>query len=266
MDVFVRRRPRTDWASHRLRLVGHAMRWERMLPYRGFPPFALALPARRGRAWSVPPSLLPVRGLRVQLGREVTVLFLVPVCRRGPKLVYSGDPPRAPAAGRWHTLLGGGFPSPFPPSTAVRVRRGLPFGGVPLCCSSSVRDLRSKSSLGAPLWFKESPSWGFLPLGLSGVPPPSPSMHAMGVCFWVGVPPLPSPPLRPLVLGMRNRLGGGSPPSPRLPGLSPRARSWGCFVPPLLPLCVPCRPMAVFGRSRPRADCASHRRCPSRAG
>ena len=40
-------------------LVGHAMRWECMLPYRGIPPLSLTLPARRGRARTVPPFLLP---------------------------------------------------------------------------------------------------------------------------------------------------------------------------------------------------------------
>ena len=75
----------------------------------------------------------------------------------------------------------------------------------------------------------------------------------MGARFWVGVPSIPSPPLWPLVLGVRDRLGGGSLPSTCLPGPSPCALACG-FRPPLLPLCV------SFGRRRPRADCAS-RRC-----
>ena len=38
--------------------------------------------------------------------------------------------------------------------------------------------------------------------------PPDPSLRAMGARCWVRVPPLPSPPRRPLALGARNRSGG----------------------------------------------------------
>ena len=41
-----------------------------------------------------------------------------------------------------------------------------------------------------------------------GCPPPAPSMCALVARCWVGVPPLPSPPLRPLASGARNRSGG----------------------------------------------------------
>ena len=41
-----------------------------------------------------------------------------------------------------------------------------------------------------------------------GGPLPDPSLRALGVRCWAGVPPLPSPPLCPLALGARNRPGG----------------------------------------------------------
>ena len=87
-------------------------------------------------------------------------------------------------------------------------------------------------ALGSPFRFQWPPSWGVPPLGLSGVPP-APSLRALVARFWVGVPPLSSPPLRPLALGAPNRAGGGgSPLSPRRPCPSPSARSMGFRSPP----------------------------------
>ena len=72
---------------------------------------------------------------------------------------------------------------------------------------SSVGALHSKNSLGGPLWFKESPSWGVLPMGLLGVPPRS--LYARhGRALLGGGSPSPFPPRRPLALGARNRSGG----------------------------------------------------------
>ena len=101
--------------------------------------------------------------------------------------------------------------------------------------------------------------------GPLGVPPSAPSLHARDACFWVGVPPLSSPPLRPLVLGAHDRSRGGiSSVSPSAIARSACARLGG-FVPPLPPLCilvVSCVPMAVLLRCRPRSVLASHqRRC-----
>ena len=68
-------------------------------------------------------------------------------------------------------------------------------------------------------------------------PPPSPSLHAVGARCWVWVPPLPSPPWRPLALSARGRLGGG-PLCHRLVGCVPccALAPWG-VVPPFRPLC-----------------------------
>ena len=139
------------------------------------------------------------------------------------------------------------------------------------------------------------PFAGGSPAGPLGGPPPASSLRTMGARFWVGVPPLPSPPLWPLALGARDRLGGGgSLPSPRLPVPSPRALSWGFRPPPptyvrfLWP--APARPdcasrqrsrsradglcyrvpsaavSLLLGRRGPRGDWASHCRGRSRAG
>ena len=68
----------------------------------------------------------------------------------------------------------------------------------------------------------------------------APSLHAVGAHCWVGVPPLPSPPRRPLVLSARGCSGGGaSPPSPCRPCPPPRSRSSG-YCPPL-PSALLCR-------------------------
>ena len=47
-------------------------------------------------------------------------------------LVLSGSPPLSLAARHGRALLGGGYPSPFPPSSAARIRRAQLFGGGPL--------------------------------------------------------------------------------------------------------------------------------------
>ena len=100
-----------------------------------------------------PPPLMPMHGLCTRLGRGFPVFVLVPVCRGGPGVVCSGLPPRAPAARLWRTLLGGGFPSPVPPSTSACVRRGLPFGGGTRRRLSCVVPPRSKRALGSPFRF-----------------------------------------------------------------------------------------------------------------
>ena len=118
-----------------LLLIGHAMRWERTLPYSGVPPFnwwgpplqlgsASALnactvrlllslapvkcaplpipnsackpPARCGSVQSVPLSLLPACGLHALLGMGRGVFFLGPVSRGGPLVVRSMVPPVRP--------------------------------------------------------------------------------------------------------------------------------------------------------------------------
>ena len=132
---------------------------------------------------------------------------------------------------------------------------------------SSVGALRSKSPLGAPLWFKEFPSRGFLPLGLSGVPPLSIAARHGRALMGGGYPSPFSPSLAACVRRARPFWGGTL---LRLPifWVPLIAYALEGFVSPLLPLCVPasCGPMAVFGQSRPRTDWASHRRCRSRAG
>ena len=119
-----------------------------------------------------------------------------------------GGSPRCPAARRRRVLLGGGYPSPFPPFAAARVRCGRPFGGAPRLRPSAVGLPRSDSSMGAPLWFLVSPSRGVSRWCSQGFPP-APSLRALGVRFWVEDPPLPSPPCRPLALGALDRSGGG---------------------------------------------------------
>ena len=73
-------------------------------------------------------------------------------------------PPRSFLVRRGRALMGGGSPSPFPPSAAARVRRGQPFGGgglssvsppsVSSCTALSLRGVSSPPSpYGRPdLW------------------------------------------------------------------------------------------------------------------
>ena len=71
--------------------------------------------------------------------------------------MFWGGPPRAAAAHLWRTLLFGGFPSPFPPSTATCVKRGLPFEAAP-CLRPPSGVLRAVRTLVAPFWFWCPPS------------------------------------------------------------------------------------------------------------
>ena len=175
-----------------LLLLRYAMRWKGTLPYRGVPPFVLDRPVRRGRARYVPLPLLPARGLRALLGRGVPVLFLGPVCRGGPEVVCSGDPPCAPAARRWRALLGGGSPSPFFPSSAARVRRGRPFGG-PLVAVCPLLGSRALRAHWEPPSGSRSPPHGGVSRWSSQGPPPASSLRAMDARCWVGVSHLPPP-------------------------------------------------------------------------
>ena len=104
------------------------------------------------------------------------------------------------------------------------------------------------------------PSGGGVPRCSAWGSPPVPLLCAVGVRCWVGFPPPPSPPGKPLALGTRDRSGGGGP-------LLRRSRlQSGVFVPPLLP--SPSRavyhvPMAVLSCRKPRNSLASlrHLRC-----
>ena len=98
--------------------------------------------------------------------------------------------------------------------------------------------------------------------GPLGGPPPAPSWCAMGARCWVGVPSLPSPHRWPLVLGARERLGGGALRRLSVGPFLLRILSPGGFVPPLLLLwpSVSCGPMSVILRCRPRNGWASYRR------
>ena len=184
-----------------------------------------------------------------------------------PEVVRSVAPPPVPAARLWRALLGGGFSSPSPPSSAARIRRGLPFRGAHRHRLSCVSPPRYTSFLGAPLWFKESPLRGVLLLGLSGVPPCSLAAHHGRALLGEGSP-------SPFLFSSAARVMhtppfGGSP----LLCLSVRwspllTRAPGGFVLPLLQLYFPasCVPMAIVVRRRPRGYWSSYRRGRSRAG
>ena len=112
-------------------LVGHAMRWERMLPYRGgtrgVPPFALALSARRGLAWS-PPPLLPARGLCARLGQGVPILVPVPVCRGVLRWYARGPPSLPPLRASGARCWVGGSPPPSSPPRPLALGAGCRSG------------------------------------------------------------------------------------------------------------------------------------------
>ena len=104
----------------------HAVRWERKLPFGGVPPFIRDRAARCGCARYVPRPLLPARGLCALLGMGAPSSSSSSWARsrgRVPCCCDQGSPPRAPTARRGRALLGGGFPSPFPPSMVARVKR-----------------------------------------------------------------------------------------------------------------------------------------------
>ena len=63
-------------------------------------------------------------------------------------MVLSGVPPHSLAARHGRALLGEGSPSPFPPSSATRVRRALQFGRGLYSVSSSAVSLSLRSLLG----------------------------------------------------------------------------------------------------------------------
>ena len=116
-----------------------------------------------------------------------------------------GAPLRAADTRLWRALLVGGFSSPFPPSTAARVKRGLPFGGI--LVSVLPWDPRAPCARwGHPSGSGGPPRRG-LPRQSSWLSPPSPSLRAVVSRFWVGIPPLSSPPSWPLELSAGGHLG-----------------------------------------------------------
>ena len=106
----------------------HTVRWERTLPFGGVFPFLRARSACCGRARPVPHPLLPARGLRALLGLGVPICVLGLVTREVPRCCVQG-PPSAPAEHRGKALLGGGSPFPFLSSANTRVKRTRLFRG-----------------------------------------------------------------------------------------------------------------------------------------
>ena len=145
----------------------------------------------------------------------------------------------------------GGSPPPPPPSLAACVMRELPFRGDPLLCP-----LLGPRALcvrwGSPSGSGGPPRWAF-PRWFSQGPPPLPSLHDVGTHSWVGVPPLPSPPLHPLALSARGRSGGGLH-TIALSAVRPAALSLlGVSSPPDVCWAVPFpprRPLALGSRGR----------------
>ena len=118
-----------------------------------------------------------------------------------PAPVLLGVPPLSLAERRGRAPLCGGVSSPFPLSSAARVKCSRPFGG-------GLSVIASPAARPAALSL------------LRVLSPPS-------VCWAV-----PSPPLHPLPLGARGRYGGGaSLPLPRRPFAPSRPLSSGCCPP-----------------------------------
>ena len=95
---------------------------------------SMAARVRRGQPFGGGPRHRPssVRILRSKSLLGSPLWILVPPLRGGLTLVQPGVPSRSLAVRHGRALLGGGSPSPFPPSSAARVRRARPFGGGPL--------------------------------------------------------------------------------------------------------------------------------------
>ena len=157
-------------------------------------PLALTLPVRRGHARSIPPPLLPTRGLRARLGQGASVLNLVPVCQGGRRVFCSGALPHAPAACLWRALLGGVYPPPPPPLQSLALGAGCCWGG-----PSSLSVLRWSSTLlaraGDHLLVLVAPLSGGSPAGPLGGSPPLPRCApgagaARGGSFPLSLPPL----------------------------------------------------------------------------
>ena len=141
-----------------------------------------------------PPPLLPARGLRARLGR-------------GGSRPRPG--PRLPGGSRGG-LLGGRPPvSPSPPPPPHALGAGCRSGGGGLVNVRPALGPRAPRARWGPPSGCRSPPRGGFPLWASRGSPLAPLLHTLGACYWVGVPPLPSPPLRPLELGTCDRSWGG---------------------------------------------------------
>ena len=147
----------------------------------------------------------------------------------------------------WARTAGLGVPLFLLLWAAACFRCRQPFGAEARLGLSSVGLLRFESSLGAPIWIQlpfaqrvpRCSDWGY---------PPVPLLRALGPRFWIGVPPPPSPPWRPLTLGARDRSGGGGS-TPSLCRRAPVSRSHsGVFRPPPPPVSVPCCGVWTHGR------------------
>ena len=222
------------------------------------------------RAVCTPPLLL-VRGLRARLGRGQSVPSACPraVCARrlgwgggarpGPEPLLTGGsgglcwgaPPRAAAARLWRALLVRGFPSPFLPSTAACVKRGLPFGWAP-CCRPPLGPLCAVRALGPPFQVRWPPSWG-VPAPVLSVIPPLALAGRHGCAPLDGGAPSSFPPSSAARI-KRSRPFGGGPLCRRFVGRAPRRALFPRgVVPPfcLLGCAIPPSPAARVRRLRP---------------
>ena len=188
------------------------------------------------------------------LGTRTVVSFLNSVCTRGwggrspsysmalssrgvPRWCARGLPPLPLLRAADMRCWVGGSSSPYPPLQPPALGAGFRSGGGVRRRSSSFGTPHSTRFMGSPLWFKESPSRGVLPLGLSGVSPCSLAACHGRALLGVGSPS-PFPPSSAARIRRARPFGGGpSPPSPRLPGPSPHMRSWGFRPPPTPSVC-----------------------------
>ena len=201
-----------DWSAHRRRarsvpfplvclliclawgfyplLVGHAMRWERMLPYRGVPPLFLAL-AMRQRAQSAPPPSYPHAVCARGWGGGILSSTMAPSAGGVPVLCAWGLPPvlllHASGARCWSV----GSPTPSTPLRPLVLGAGCGSGG-PLVSVRPTWGPRAPCACWGPPSGSGGPPHGGFPCWSSRPPPLhcTPWACAAGWGFPLSLPPL----------------------------------------------------------------------------
>ena len=158
-------------------LAWHALNWERKLPVPGGPPL---LPGSDRALWA--------REVCSPLPHPSHARF---ACAAGAGLVC--PPPSCPRVVCACGQEGRVVTSPFPPYTASRGKRGLPFRGVLFSVLSW--GTRAPCARWGPPSGSGGPPRGGFPCRSFRVSPPSSSLRAVVSSRWVGVPLSLPPPL-----------------------------------------------------------------------